>query len=290
MLNLLVDQKSAQQLAQQLSQLATQALLDEVRLTPKPGLVDMRSNGAHSDLTLELMERSANSLTDTFYAIAKASYDSPADVSLRAEIGHLGRLGEKVMLEATDGVNTHRGAIWALGLIVSAAAMHKGQCKSLYQLTQTAATLARIHDPRQKQQFSKGKHASMRYRIPGAKEQAQQGFPHVMQLGLPRLRESRQNGANETHARVDALLAMMATLTDTCVLSRGGLTALNTIHQGAQDVLAAGGMATSAGQQRFAKLDSDAMQLFVSPGGAADLLSATLLLDWLAPEPTSNPN
>lgn len=290
MLTLLVDQKSAQQLAQHLAQLATQALIDEVRLTPKPGLVDRRSNGAHRDLTLDLMERSANSLTDTFYAIAKASYNRSADIPLRAEIGHLGRVGEKAMLEATAGVNTHRGAIWALGLIISAAAMHQGQCKSLYQLTQTAAALARIYDPRQRQQFSKGKHASMRYRIPGAKEQAQQGFPHVMQLGLPRLRESRQNGASEAHARIDALLAMMATLTDTCVLSRGGLTALNTIHQGAQDVLAAGGMASSAGQQRFAQLDRNVMQLFVSPGGAADLLSATLLLDWLVPESTTNPN
>ncbi|CAG9297815.1 triphosphoribosyl-dephospho-CoA synthase [Celerinatantimonas diazotrophica] len=290
MLNLLVDQKNAQQLAQQLAQLATQALIEEVRLTPKPGLVDQRNSGAHSDLTLELMEHSAHSLTDTFYAIAKASYDYPADASLRAEIGHLGRIGETAMLEATGGINTHRGAIWALGLIVSAAAMHKGQSKSLYQLTHTAAALARIDDPRQKQQFSKGKHASMRYRIPGAREQAQQGFPHVVQLGLPQLRQSRRNGASETHARVDALLAVMATLTDTCVLSRGGLAALDTIHHGAREVLAAGGMACARGQQRFTQLDRDAMQLFVSPGGAADLLSATLLLDWLAPEPTTNPN
>ncbi len=77
-------------------------------------------HGAHQDLTLALMERSAHSLTSTFYALALHSWQRPADIALRQQVGRLGREGEAQMMAATGGVNTHRGAIWALGLLVSA--------------------------------------------------------------------------------------------------------------------------------------------------------------------------
>lgn len=265
-----------------LSELATKALLAEVRLTPKPGLVDRRSSGAHQDLSLELMERSALSLTDTFYQLALVSWQRPSDVSLRLEIGRIGRQGEREMMQATNGVNTHRGAIWALGLLVSAGAMHDDMWEKPAELTQIASQIARIDDPLQPQQFSKGKKASHRYRIPGAKEQAQQGFPTVINHGLAELRFSRTRGDSEEHAQVNALLAMMVDLTDTCVLSRGGWSALETMRQGARQVLACGGIGTQLGMAQYQKLETEMMKLYISPGGAADLLSATLLLDWLS--------
>jgi hypothetical protein len=109
--------------AEWLARTATQCLIDEARLSPKPGLVDSRGNGAHHDLTLALMERSAHSLTPTFQALAQQSWQRPADIALRQTVGRLGREGEQQMMAATGGVNTHRGAIWALGLLVSAVAM-----------------------------------------------------------------------------------------------------------------------------------------------------------------------
>src|SRR5471030_3535879 len=120
-------ESAAEQLAAGLAHQATQALIDEARLSPKPGLVDSRGAGAHQDLSLALMERSAQSLQPTFYHLALHSWLRPADVALRQEIGRLGRLGEQHMMTATGGVNTHRGAIWALGLLVSACAMLGGE-------------------------------------------------------------------------------------------------------------------------------------------------------------------
>ncbi|KAB8058827.1 triphosphoribosyl-dephospho-CoA synthase MdcB, partial [Janthinobacterium sp. FT14W] len=99
-----------------------QALLDEVTLTPKPGLVDLRSRGAHADLNWALMCHSACVLQPVFAAMAQAGWDSDDDDALRQRIGAIGREGEALMLAATDGVNTHRGAIWALGLLATAAA------------------------------------------------------------------------------------------------------------------------------------------------------------------------
>ena len=93
-----------------------QALLDEVTLTPKPGLVDLRSRGAHTDLNWALMCHSACVLEPVFAAMADAGAQSEDDDLLRQRIGAIGRDGEALMLAATGGVNTHRGAIWALGL------------------------------------------------------------------------------------------------------------------------------------------------------------------------------
>ena len=269
---------TAQELAERLAETATQALIDEARLSPKPGLVDSRSSGAHQDLNLDLMVRSAHSLTPTFYALALHSWQRPADIALRQDIGRLGRAGEAQMMVETGGVNTHRGAIWAMGLLVSAVAM---QPESLLpqHIAQRAAKIAALPDAFSPKKFSKGSHAVQRYQVPGAREEAQGGFPHIIDCALPQLHRSRSRGASESEAQVDALLAVMTRLTDTCVLSRGGLPALHAMHQGAQAVLAAGGMHSVAGRQQLRRLERRMLADNVSPGGAADLLAATLFLD-----------
>ncbi|MCU5774506.1 triphosphoribosyl-dephospho-CoA synthase [Erwiniaceae bacterium BAC15a-03b] len=268
----------AEQYAERLARVATDCLIAEARLSPKPGLVDARGNGAHQDLSLALMERSAHSLTPTFCQLALHSWQRRADIALRQQVGKLGREGEASMMAATNGVNTHRGAIWALGLLVSAAAM-QGDSASAVLITDSAARLAQLPDEAAPKSFSKGLRATQRYQLPGAREEAQQRFPHVMQLALPQLHRSRQQGASEAAAQLDALMAIMTSLSDTCVLSRAGLAGLQAMQQGAKAVLIAGGCAQPAGRAALARLDSQMLALNASPGGAADLLAATLFLD-----------
>ncbi|WJV60736.1 triphosphoribosyl-dephospho-CoA synthase [Pectobacteriaceae bacterium C52] len=261
-----------------LAEQATHALLDEVRLSPKPGLVDSRGNGAHQDLSLALMERSAYSLQPTFHALALAGWQRRADVALRREIGEIGREGEVVMMQATAGVNTHRGAIWALGLLVTASGMLGGR-GAPEQVAQQAAQLAQLSDSASPKRFSKGLIATRRYHVPGAREEAQQGFPHVIRLALPQLWRSRAMNSGEQAARLDALMAIMTSLSDTCVLSRGGMAALDAMQQGARQVLTAGGFSHPDGRQALATLEKHLLQYNASPGGAADLLAAALFLD-----------
>ncbi|EKT63573.1 triphosphoribosyl-dephospho-CoA synthase [Providencia burhodogranariea] len=268
-------------IAARLAQHATQALLDEVHLSPKPGLVDRRGSGAHKDLTLALMECSAHSLTPTFHALVLRGWQSAMDIALRQEVGRLGREGERQMMAATGGVNTHRGAIWALGLLVTAMAV-SGATAKIEDTVQYAANLASLPDDVSPIMFSKGRHATQRYRVPGAREEAQQGFPHIMQLALPQLRLSRLQGAKEKEARLDALIAIMTSLSDTCVLTRGGMPALIAMQQGAKAVLQAGGMSQRAGREAFFQLEQRMLTDNASPGGAADLLAATLFLDRVA--------
>ncbi|EKW5592253.1 triphosphoribosyl-dephospho-CoA synthase [Raoultella planticola] len=274
----LLSQTHAGLQTEKLASIARDCLIDEARLSPKPGLVDSRGNGAHHDLSLDLMERSAHSLTPTFLQLAQHSWLRPADIALRETVGRLGREGERQMMAATDGVNTHRGAIWALGLLVSASAMLSVNA-SAQRIADTAALLARLPDSAAPKVFSKGLKATHRYRVPGAREEAQQGFPHVMKLALPQLLRSRAQGADENAARIDALMAVMTSLSDTCVLSRAGMAGLNAMQAGARAVLSAGGSATVQGSKALAELDTQLLTLNASPGGAADLLAATLFLD-----------
>src|SRR5476649_3009372 len=136
---------AAERQATRLATQAVRALLEEARLSPKPGLVDSRGAGAHQDLSLALMERSAHILASTFHALALHSFQRPADVALRQEVGRLGRDGEALMMEATGGVNTHRGAIWAMGLLVSAVAMQP-ETVSPQAIAKRAAKLAALPD------------------------------------------------------------------------------------------------------------------------------------------------
>jgi triphosphoribosyl-dephospho-CoA synthase len=264
-----------------LSTVAVSSLIEEAELTPKPALVDRRGNGAHHDLDLTRLRRSAQSLRDGFAAIARAADGEEPSLRLREKLGRIGRDMERRMLVATDGSNAHRGAIWALGLLVAAAARRRSETNAT-RIAIAAAALARLPDrfahPRPP---SNGGRARFRFGAAGARGQAQAAFPHAIHIGLPALRAARGRGAPEDCARLDALMAIMSSLDDTCLLHRGGLAALETAKAGARAVLVAGGTETPAGIERLHLLHAELMALWASPGGSADLLGVTLFLDRL---------
>jgi triphosphoribosyl-dephospho-CoA synthase len=262
-----------------LSTLAVSALIDEAKLTPKPALVDRRGNGAHHDLDLARLRRSALALHDGFAALARAAA-SKESLRLREEIGRIGRDMDQRMLAATNGSNAHRGVIWALGLLVVAAAQRpEERCPA--HIAATAAALARLPDRFAPRPLSNGERARWRFGATGARGEAQAGFPHAIKIGLPTLRAARGRGIPEDCARLDALVAIMASLDDTCLLHRGGSRALQTAKTGASAVLAAGGTAAPAGLELLHRLHDELMARWASPGGSADLLGVTLFLDRL---------
>ncbi|MHC6225704.1 triphosphoribosyl-dephospho-CoA synthase [Pseudomonas sp. X10] len=262
-----------------LADLAVEALIDEADLSPKPGLVDRRGSGAHQDLSLGLMHASALALWPCFKQMAEAGQAHAAiGAPLREALGRIGREGELAMLATTGGVNTHRGAIWALGLLVAAKALNPATTDAR-TLALRAGRIALIEDSAAPRTDSHGSKVRQRYGVRGAREEAQLGFPTVIGHGLPQLLRSRAAGVSEAHARLDALLAIMAALTDTCVLWRAGMQGLAAMQQGAHAVLEAGGSASLAGRRQLRALDARLLELNASPGGAADLLAACLFLD-----------
>jgi triphosphoribosyl-dephospho-CoA synthase len=268
-----------------LSTAAVSALVDEAELTPKPALVDRRGNGAHDDLDLDRLRRSAESLRAGFADIARAP-SGQEPLRLREQIGQIGREMERRMLRVTNRSNAHRGAIWALGLLIAAAASLRSGSNPAH-IAATAAVLARLPDQFAPRSLSNGERVRLRFGATGARGEAQSAFPHAIDIGLPMLRSARRRGAPEDCARLDALIAIMAVLDDTCLLHRGGPVALRTAQAGARAVLAAGGKATARGRDLLHRLHADLMALRASPGGSADLLAVTLFLDRLECKPWS---
>jgi len=267
--------------AHYLADLVVSALIAEATLTPKPGLVDLSGRGAHTDLSWTLMCDSAQALHGTFLAMADAGMTVRDQQQLRHTIGRLGRSGEARMMACTGGVNTHRGAIWALGLLVTAAAQNLADVDAA-SVARRAARLANLtdhHAPRVT--GNKGELACLTYHVGGARLQAQCGFPLVLNAALPQLHRSRRLGVTESAAQLNALLGVMAQLDDTCVLSRGGMEALRLVQSLAQQVLDLGGCQTTAGNAACKQLEQTVLHRQLSPGGAADMLAAALFLDTL---------
>jgi len=263
--------------AARLAETAVQALIDEAELTPKPALVDGRGCGVHPDMSLATLRCSAITLGPFFHDMALASLDRAPSVALRERLAAIGRAGEQAMLAATGGVNAHRGAIWALGLMVAAVAMR--QSADVGEVGAAVAELAKLPDRFAPDSLSHGRLAAARYGVGGARAEALAGFPHALQVCLPALRSARARGVEERLARLDALMAVVAVMDDTCLLHRGGLAALDVAKAGAAAVLAAGGCGSFAGLAELACLDAALVALNASPGGAADMLAAALFID-----------
>ncbi|WP_406349774.1 triphosphoribosyl-dephospho-CoA synthase [Streptomyces sp. NBC_00658] len=268
------------EVADRLGGLARRALHDEAMLTPKPGLVDGRDGGSHHDMDLSLLLASADALAAPIAACARAAQHLPLGRALRTEIGAVGRAGEQRMLDATGGVNTHRGALWALGLLAAGLAA----TGTLGAASGFAARLAAIDDPAAPSRTaSHGARVRLRYGATGAMGEARQGFPHITRVALPMLWAARAAGQGEHTARTDALLASMAALEDTCLLHRAGPEGLRAVRQGARAVLRAGGSGTPRGRALLEDLDQICRSRKLSPGGSGDVLAAALFLDSALP-------
>ncbi|KRF52764.1 triphosphoribosyl-dephospho-CoA synthase MdcB [Bacillus sp. Soil531] len=261
-----------------IAKMAVTALVDEAVLTPKPGLVDAATTGSHQDMNIETLLTSAYALQPTFLQIALYSQGKQPSQMLREEIARIGREGEQIMYAATDGVNTHKGAIWALGLLASATAVCGIQA-SPASITEAAGQIARYTDRFCPLHSSNGLRVKKQYGAKGATGEAKQGFPHVIHIGLPALHKARKLGIHETSARIDTLVTLIANLDDTCILHRAGPVVLEEVKMAASNVLEAGGVSTSMGKQRLEALDHILLSSNASPGGSADLLAVVLFLD-----------
>jgi len=265
---------------QALARAAVTAMRDELQAYPKPGLVSPVDSGAHADMDFELMCRSAESLLQPFASLATAGR---AAASFEQVLVPLGIEAERGMLAVTRGVNTHRGAIFSLGLIVAAIA----RAQSVIAVPSPAAARAALRDTwggaldahaARSDETSHGGQVRRRTGRDGARREAARAFPSVFETGLPAYRGARAAGLDDNAASVHALFALMSSLDDTTVLYRGGLEAGSFVRQAAVDFLAEGGCHRSDWFERAEALHRAFVARNLSAGGCADLLACTLLV------------
>jgi triphosphoribosyl-dephospho-CoA synthase len=266
--------------AERIGQIAAGALLAELDTWPKPGLVSPFDNGSHDDMDYGTFLRSIDALSP-FYTELAAAGGAGADMD---ELRRIGRLAEDAMLAATGGVNTHRGAIFALGLLCAAAG---AACAEGFRLS--PEQLAQLTGQRWGREIlrgpiplnSHGSNALRRFGAGGARAEAANGFPHALRIGLPALRAGRALAGQEEPARVHAFFALLAAMDDTNLLHRGGMEGLRAARRAASDFLLAGGVGAADWLSRATAVHHSFVARRLSPGGSADLLAATIFLDLL---------
>ncbi|MER8550781.1 triphosphoribosyl-dephospho-CoA synthase MdcB [Mesorhizobium sp. M0976] len=264
--------------AERFGGMAADALLAELDTWPKPGLVSPLDNGSHDDMDYGTFLSSINVIRP-FYAELAAAGGADADM---AELRRIGALAEDAMLAATGGVNTHRGAIFALGLLCAAAG---AACAERLRLS--AKRLTRIVGERWGREITRGpiplnSHGSgalRRFGAGGARAEAAAGFPHARTIGLPALLAGRVLTGDEGTARVHAFFALLAAMEDTNLLHRGGTEGLRDARRAACDFLFAGGVGRTDWLAHAMAVHRAFVARRLSPGGSADLLAVTIFLD-----------
>ena len=264
--------------AQYLGQLAERCLQLEIRTWPKPGLVSHVDNGSHTDMDAMTFHRSAAALAPFFSELVEAGARGEAMTALRK----IGLRAERAMLEATGGINTHRGAIFGLGLLCAAAGwrhIHPGKA-SLGEIVAQRWGEEILGGPRLT--TSHGEVAHRRYGAGGARQEAADGFPSVYGIALPALAYAQDivcSGAEA--ARVQACFALIAAVEDTNLLHRGGPDGLRFAQQATRAFLQRGGVGQAAWRHSAEAVHRAFVKRRLSPGGAADLLAMSLFVSAL---------
>jgi len=268
--------------AAKIGRLAIRSLHREVALDDKPGLVGPGGNGSHPDMDFTTFMRSLQALRGYFPAIAACGLQRPGFAPLRA----LGIAAEAEMLAATAAVNTHRGAIFNLGLLCAAlgvlradgAALDAAAACAVVHRHWGAEILAGLSEATAGAPLSHGLFVARRDGSGGARQEAARGFPTALNVGLPTYRTTLAATGDGELAAMQALFALIAELEDTNLLWRGGQAGLAFGRRAAADFLAAGGVLAADWRVHAVAIDRAFVARRLSPGGSADLLGITLFL------------
>lgn len=248
-----------------LSYLAVQSIKAELDTTPKPGLVDKADNGAHSDMDYNLMLKSIYSLHPYFTELSCLAYNE--DVINIDKIKTIGIEAEKQMLFTTNGVNTYKGALFSMGLVLYAAS-YLCQQRDKVQEQQLQKTIKLLSSKFSQPDDTHGKKVIEKHNIKGALNSAIDGYTLLFDEWLPFFIKHK----NEEHSLIKLLLFIMTNLDDTNIYYRKGEEVVAHVKQQAQEIL------DDFSIDRVEKLNKEFVKENISPGGAADMLSLTLFI------------
>lgn len=265
-----------------IAHLATQALQAELDTTPKPGLVDKDNNGAHRDMDHALMSRSIRAIHPYFVRLALLGFAT--DMPSHDDIVKTGIEAERAMFEATNGVNTYKGALFSMGLAVVAAAGKAWQGYSITPQTLSAAIskLAFAFPDTKGTHGSKAKQAaaSETPTFKGALDNAREGYPMLFNDWLPFYANLSKNG--EPHALHLTLLRIMCDLDDTNIVYRTSLAMMKQVKEESRSVLRQWSETQADGGTKldaiFSDMNHNFVQRNISPGGSADMLSLVVFV------------
>lgn len=267
--------------SEDISTLAAKALLSEAATTPKPGLVDLLDSGAHRDMDFFLFIDSSLALQQWFRDCALFGYDHHQEKP--EEIFHgiqqMGLIAERRMFSVTGGVNTHKGLLFSLGIIVTAAAILYAEQENpkeedLFRLSAELGKASLAGLAASGSGLTHGQSAFLRHGITGARGEAAGGFRTVSEIALPVLRQSFAAGMNQNDAYLNTLLHLIKHVEDTNVIARTG-------KEGLAEAKRRVHLAESENRglkEKGRELNRLFTERNISPGGSADLLAVAIFV------------
>lgn len=277
--------------ADRLSTFAEQALLTEAVLSPKPGLVDAIDSGSHKDMDIYTFVNSATAFKSSFADLVGLGLTYQGSLSkLLPEVRKIGIVAEKSMFNATKGINTHKGVVFSIGILLTAYGVYlknhpdvetfsPSDTNAVIEIVKemTAGLVAReLGYLEQKETLTHGEKLYQKYGITGVRGEVEEGFPSVMKEVLPYLR--RTTGDYQTKRLLDSLFLLMASTEDSNIIHRSNIDTLQDVKKRAQAFMAAGGMMQPDAVEIVNEMNQDFIRLNISPGGSADLLSVAILI------------
>jgi triphosphoribosyl-dephospho-CoA synthase len=257
-----------------LGRAATVALYDELDLYPKPGLVSFADAGSHSDMNAGTFLRSLFALRHYFTRVAQLGFDGARFSALETA----GMEAERRMLLATGGVNTHRGAIFSLGLLCAAAGDLLRSQLPVTVLGVRETLVSRwgtvLADRAGRARESHGSAVVRQHGLRGANQEAAAGMPMLFDVAIPALQLRLAQGQSWSLARLDTLFQVMAVLDDTNLVHRGGMEGLRFAQAEARGFISAGGIEHPEARAQAEAVHRRFVERRLSPGGAADVLAA----------------
>ncbi|WP_300525832.1 triphosphoribosyl-dephospho-CoA synthase [Aminiphilus sp.] len=272
--------------------LAAAAALWEVYAAPKPGLVDRFSSGAHKDMDFDLFVTSARSLAPQWREQARVGLEAVPPEKALVRLRGNGLSMEKTMFSATGGINTHKGLIFILSLLLYGG----GRCVALKTPPAAeclchlaslpirgcvAGELAPLRSSLPSRPLTHGEKLYLEHGVTGIRGEAEAGFPALLHHGLPALKDALQRGSSFNDAALHCLLHLMLVSEDSNVMHRKGfLFWMEEYKRIVLEVLEQGSVFTTEGRHGLRSLGERFSSEGISPGGAADLLAATVFLHW----------
>lgn len=251
--------------------LASMALQAELDTTPKPGLVDRNDNGAHRDMDYALMHRSIQALHPYFVRLAQIGFDNPQP--RHDEIQQVGIEAEQAMFKATDGVNTHKGALFSIGLAaVALGGMACSNNAQLHSLSNSIASLASLFPDTSGTHGSKAKANN---KLKGALDNAREGYTQLFKAWLPFYLDRLAEG--DGYALHKTLLRIMCDLDDTNIVYRTSMETMQEVQAEARRMLEHIPETTHF-EAALQAMNTDYIRRNISPGGSADMLSLVVFL------------
>ncbi|MCG8501823.1 MAG: triphosphoribosyl-dephospho-CoA synthase CitG [Firmicutes bacterium] len=286
---------SNEDFCESLSEYAVKALLYEVSATPKPGLVDRCNAGAHKDMDFFTFMSSSAVLAHYFYKCAQkgVAFEGQDSSMLLHQLRSIGIKAERKMYQATNGVNTHKGLIFSLGIICAAAAncfsRHRQVQIPIEEICRQVAQMAKGIAERELKKTGEEKNPTYgeklykKYGIKGIRGEVENGFLTVRKRALPvflDLIKFSKRGMNDILVQV--LLHLMSVSEDTNIIGRHDLNTLSYVKESAAYALSRGGMFTEEGRACLRGMDAVFIRKNISPGGSADLLAVTIMFYFLS--------